>query len=705
VATAPPRPDAALLERLRARDRTAWDEIYRLYEGRLYAFAYRLTGNPHDAADLVQETFLRALPRLDQLPPERADIAAYLFATEKNLFLKSVERTRRQQPVEEVPEPDEPAAIEDDPQRSALLRRQQEEVRIANGKLAPRQRMVLALRELEDKSYAEIGVLVGLNENAVAQLISRARQSLREELRLVQVERSKLPPECREFLPLLSAHLDGQLKGAKLERTLAHLEGCEACQAALADMREASRRYRAVVPPIIGVAALKDQIGDALGATGYWQQPVRSGLGLRAAMHGRTLVAAAVVGLVALGGLGGGIAIVLSGSTGGDTPGSTVAAATATAPAAVAAATSPSEAVKEIVAPAAGTDVSSSEQPGKTTAVEAVEGTAPATTANESQTEAATQTDAETQAPTETATETTATRAESTGEDPPDPEPVRLAAPAILSGPNDPTRSRRAAFRFSATGATSYRCSLDGGAFAACSASRVYSGLTPGRHRFSVRGVRGGAQGPASSFAWTITEPALPPPPATTAPPTSPPTTTEPPADRTPPSATITSGPPTSTTETGATFSFTAGEPASFTCGLDGSGFSPCSSPKGYQGLATGQHTFTVRATDAAGNTGAPASYSWTITPPALPDLVVSNLTASSATITNAGSAPAGPFVLTVSVPGGTFTIPGLAPGASATRTWSTCIPPGNITATADSGGQVVESSEGNNSRSTSGAC
>jgi DNA-directed RNA polymerase specialized sigma24 family protein len=93
----------------------------------------------------VQETFVRALPKLDSLPPERADVGAYLFATEKNLFLKQVERGKRAQPVEEVPEPEEPAAIEDDPQRSLLLRRQQEEVRVANGNLAPRQRLVLAL--------------------------------------------------------------------------------------------------------------------------------------------------------------------------------------------------------------------------------------------------------------------------------------------------------------------------------------------------------------------------------------------------------------------------------------------------------------------------------------------------------------------------------------------------------------------------------
>jgi RNA polymerase sigma factor (sigma-70 family) len=693
VASAPPRPDAALLERLRARDRTAWDEVYRLYEGRLYGFAYRLTGNPHDAADLVQETFLRALPRLDRLPPERADIAAYLFATEKNLFLKSVERGRRQQPVEEVPEPDEPAAIEDDPQRSALLRGQQEEVRVASGKLAPRQRMVLALRELEDKSYAEIGELVGLNENAVAQLISRARQSLREELRLVQVDRSRLPAECRELLPLLSAHLDGQLKGPKLERVLAHVEGCEACQTALADMREASRRYRAVVPPIIGIVALKDRLDDALGATGYWAPPPRSSLGLRAALRGRTLVVASVVGLAALGGLGGGLAVALTGS---GAPPATIATAeaAAAAPAPAPAATSgPVETRKEIAAAEPDTAPASVEAPGESTVSTAK--AEPSTTATAEQATAEQETE-ETQATTEAETQAATTAPASTKQATTAPEAQQaLEAPTILSAPDDPTDSRRAAFRFNAAGAASYRCSLDGGAFAACSGSHSYSGLAPGRHRFSVRAVRGGTQGPASSFSWTIAEAEQPSPPP-------PPPTTAPPSDTEPPAVSIRNGPPSSTADTSATFYFSASEPASFACSLDGSGFASCTNPKGYQGLATGQHTFAVRATDDAGNTGSPASYSWTIEPPALPDLVIAGLSPTSVTVSNTGTAPAGPFVVRVDVPGGSFTFSGLGPGGSQTRSWSTCVE-GQITAVADAGSQVAESNEGNNTRSAPG--
>ena len=85
--------------------------------------------------------------------------------------------------------------------------------------------------------------------------------------------------------------------------------------------------------------------------------------------------------------------------------------------------------------------------------------------------------------------------------------------------------------------------------------------------------------------------------------------------DTTPPETTIDSGPPSTTTSTDATFSFSSSEPGStFECMLDGAGFSACGSPQHYAGLALGQHTFEVRATDVAGNTDpTPASHTWTI--------------------------------------------------------------------------------------------
>src|SRR4051812_35085165 len=190
------RAERALLERLRGGDRDALTALYQKYERRLYAFCHRMVGNPDDASDLVQETFLRVIRRLPELDVERLNLSAYLHTTARNLFYKQAERARRVQ-LEERMEDIAPASevLEEDPERAALLGAQQLEVRDANLCLAPRQRMVLALRELEDRSYAEIGEILGMNENAVAQLISRARVRLREELRMGQIDRSALSPE------------------------------------------------------------------------------------------------------------------------------------------------------------------------------------------------------------------------------------------------------------------------------------------------------------------------------------------------------------------------------------------------------------------------------------------------------------------------------------------------------------------------------
>lgn len=86
--------------------------------------------------------------------------------------------------------------------------------------------------------------------------------------------------------------------------------------------------------------------------------------------------------------------------------------------------------------------------------------------------------------------------------------------------------------------------------------------------------------------------------------------------DNTPPDTTILTGPPAQTGLNSATFTFQSSEPNStFQCKLDSGAYAACTSPKVYAGLATGNHTFSVFATDPAGNTDAtPATQSWTVT-------------------------------------------------------------------------------------------
>ena len=89
-----------------------------------------------------------------------------------------------------------------------------------------------------------------------------------------------------------------------------------------------------------------------------------------------------------------------------------------------------------------------------------------------------------------------------------------------------------------------------------------------------------------------------------------------PPPPAAPAAPTITAGPSGSTTATSASFAFTTDDSAAtFTCSLDSAAFASCSSPKAYSSLATGSHTFAVKATNGAG-TSAATSRTWTITAP-----------------------------------------------------------------------------------------
>jgi hypothetical protein len=78
-----------------------------------------------------------------------------------------------------------------------------------------------------------------------------------------------------------------------------------------------------------------------------------------------------------------------------------------------------------------------------------------------------------------------------------------------------------------------------------------------------------------------------------------------------------------------ASFDFSATETrSSFTCRLDGGAFAPCTAPVAYSSLALGDHTFAVRATDAAGNTDpSPALSQFTIAPGSIRDALLAPAT------------------------------------------------------------------------------
>lgn len=159
---------------------------------------------------------------------------------------------------------------------------------------------------------------------------------------------------------------------------------------------------------------------------------------------------------------------------------------------------------------------------------------------------------------------------------------------SITLGPASASPSSTAEFALAADEANvGFECQLDGGAWQACSASPSFGGLADGSHSIATRATDGaGNVGTASAaYAWTV--------------------------DTVAPSARI-NGFSRNTSGT-ATFRFSSPDAsATFECRLDGSAWAACTSLKYYARLATGAHSFDVRAKDPAGNIRPPASYSWT---------------------------------------------------------------------------------------------
>ena len=212
--------------------------------------------------------------------------------------------------------------------------------------------------------------------------------------------------------------------------------------------------------------------------------------------------------------------------------------------------------------------------------------------------------------------------------------PFAVAAPAdtapetqITTQPAKTSNSPTATFGFSGTDDKTsdqdlrFECRLDGAEFTTCSSPQDYSGLNEGSHTFDVRATdSAGNTSSAVGYTWTV--------------------------DTTVPETMIGSKPDALTSSTSASFTF-SGEPGStFECKLDAGQFTACDSPEEYTGLANGEHSFEVRATDAAGNTAAPVSHTWTV-----------DATAPEATLTDKPAAP--PTAATA-----TFTFSSGEPGA-----------------------------------------
>ena len=179
--------DLALVQRARANDRAAFNEIVLRYKQKVYRYIRRMVSRDVDAEDLTQETFVRAYTSLASFQ-NKASLNTWLFRIATNLCIDfSRKKSSKDVSLTADNDDDEGATWEMpdtsfEPQKLLMQSELAGLVEKAIGILPDKMRTVILLYDVENLSYEEIMAIVGCPLGTVKSRLFHARMNLREQL-------------------------------------------------------------------------------------------------------------------------------------------------------------------------------------------------------------------------------------------------------------------------------------------------------------------------------------------------------------------------------------------------------------------------------------------------------------------------------------------------------------------------------------------
>jgi RNA polymerase sigma-70 factor, ECF subfamily len=184
------------LEKLKAGDRAEYARMVELYSTQIYRAALKILGDPQDAEDVLQETFIKAMKSIRTFEG-RSSLSTWLYRIAVNEALMMVRKSRPDLVSidagrEESEEQSEPVEIVDWcclPEGDFLTAESRLFLDQAVQRLTPALRSVFVLRDIEGMSVRETAEALGISETAVKNRLLRARLKLREELSVYYAER------------------------------------------------------------------------------------------------------------------------------------------------------------------------------------------------------------------------------------------------------------------------------------------------------------------------------------------------------------------------------------------------------------------------------------------------------------------------------------------------------------------------------------
>jgi RNA polymerase sigma factor (sigma-70 family) len=222
--------DSDLVAAVRAGEDAAFEELYRRYSRRIALFVYRFVRDEGRAEDVTQEAFLSALRRLRQTESEIA-FRPWIYEIARNAAIDLHRRTSR---AEEVSISADGALRPADRRRlvgstapdSALADKQRlEHFRGALDELSETHHRILILRELEGRSYREIGERMELTAPAVESTLFRARRRLEKEY--AELDTGRRCASMRAVIARLAEGVESPREQRKLAR---HARHCSLCR-------------------------------------------------------------------------------------------------------------------------------------------------------------------------------------------------------------------------------------------------------------------------------------------------------------------------------------------------------------------------------------------------------------------------------------------------------------------------------------------
>ena len=162
--------DETLVIIVRTRDKEAYAEIIRRYQSKLLRYAQFLVGDPHCAADIVQESFIKAYINLNGFN-EKKKFSSWIYRIVHNEALNAVKKRKKLAPIHEEIENDDGITIEDVYIKNAMVHYAHECLEA----MPLLYREPLSLYYLEEKSYDEISDILQISLGTVGTRINRAK--------------------------------------------------------------------------------------------------------------------------------------------------------------------------------------------------------------------------------------------------------------------------------------------------------------------------------------------------------------------------------------------------------------------------------------------------------------------------------------------------------------------------------------------------